>query len=415
MSEIFISMIFQEASRYIYYLNRGIWNVVPSPENLSNINYFVRTDFEGPLGLGDGALRVMSEYIHPKIFLPNSPDYGKIIYNATYDWYTDQTKTIRKTKDNKESPVFAQEGTDIVLALAPLLAVGVDQAKINQTVYRQFKRTPGSTEYLDFLKKNSGHIVAITTAWEEPHKIIAQELGLDGIVGTPFPIDIAKDLLMKSGHYQQEMEITWQYLNNCFKIIDQMQKVTDEQQTSLTNQLKERIGKFYNEQLGITYDVDSRRRRGPCKTYLGQIMEYIEAVGDRNKAAVARVSTRHKGTAAVITVGDGLNDWAMLFANGDIKEGNISIGLNGPEAAQAATFGLITPDVSVLIPAYQVFRWWTDGNRNVSLDRLLHIVQKEIGDLATIHLGGRYMDKIDQSLLDKHRIIKKQLRGEVIA
>lgn len=395
MSSLTTSLQERSLFRLTYFSEREIY----SPRLV------IATDFEGPLVLHDAAARVMSIKVRPEDIKASSPDYGNILYNATYDWYTKRTLLRRRTDGNKRpfgvKSLFAQEGTDISFAMAPLLAMGTNQAFINE-VAMQYKMTPGAKELIKYLKGKNSLIVAVTTAWEEPHQLIGKEIGIDSVVGSPFPIDQTKELLKAAGRWDEEIDLTRKYLNDCFLIIDQIENSQGAERELYKQKLHERIETFYEDELGISYDPLVRAVRKDYKTLLGQVIENIGAVGDRAKAAVAlSLFRRFKNSSISVSVGDGLNDSIMLAKN------DLSIGLNGPDAAKAAKIGIVTPDVQNLIPVYALLQ----ENPGISIEDLVRESRRLVDNKTIIHEGGL---NIPDWIIQEHRQMKKALRGEVI-
>lgn len=364
----------------------------------------IATDFEGPLVLHDAAARVMSRKVRPENATDSSLDYGNIIYNATYDWYTQRTLLRRRTDDNKrpfgEKPLFAQEGTDISFAMAPLLAMGTNQAFINK-IAMQYRMTPGAKELIKYLKRENSLVVAVTTAWEEPHKSIGEEIGIDGVIGSPFPVDQTRELLKATGRWDEEMNLTRKYLNDCFLIIDQMENSQGAERELYQRELYKRIETFYEDELGISYDPLVRADRKDHKTVLGQVIENIDAVGDRTKAAVALFLFRRFKNSISVSVGDGLNDSIML------AKSDLSIGLNGPDTARAAKIGVVTPNVRNLIPVYALLQ----KNPGISIEDLVRESSCLVDNNTIVHEGGL---NTPDWIIQEHRKMKKALRGNVI-
>lgn len=144
----------------------------------------VASDLEGPHLLGDTALNVMSLHVRPNSN-GHGIDHGATLYGVTYDWF----------EETFDKNGLGQEGSDILLAMPALLYFGVT-AEMIRKVAETSRRTPGSAEYVKYLKGQGAIVLGVTTAWEDAHKeIVISKLGLDGIVGTEFPIDVRKKSL----------------------------------------------------------------------------------------------------------------------------------------------------------------------------------------------------------------------------
>lgn len=96
-------------------------------------------------------------------------------------------------------------------------------------------------------------------------------------------------------------------------------------------------------------------------------------------------------------MGDGLNDQVMLGT------GKFSIGLNVVDAAKAAKIGIVTDNVSVLVPIIEILSYFYDR----PLDELVRMAQEKVGSDAIIHHGG---PDVPESLLQEHKKMKKQIR-----
>ena len=274
-------------------------------EAIKRAPIIVVTDLEGPQVLGDTAAEVMKGSIR----------YGDVIFNEVYDWYTARTQSRRK---NHKQVVYnnlglaqgtnllrAQEGTDITFALPLLISAGVTQSDINN-VARGYKQTPGGKQFIQELKEKGAVLIAVTTAWQEPSQIITNEIGIDYVVGTPFPIDETRDLLIRTGNFGKEMRPTEMFISDCQEIIEAIENSDEEDRVFLKQKLYERVGRYYEKELGISYDpsvLRQRKERGTkCPTLTGQIIEEIGVVGDRAKAATASYILKNSNPNAVIIV-----------------------------------------------------------------------------------------------------------------
>jgi predicted HAD superfamily phosphohydrolase len=251
-----------------------------SPE-IERYSSVVVTDLEGPLLLGDTALKVMSTYVRPEQGNPRI-DYGAVLYEETYNWF------MENFYNNK----VGQEGADIVLPLPLLLSLGVTDENLLEQA-RTSRRAPGAKEYLDFLKSQGALVVGVTTAWAAPHMEIANNIGLSGMIGTDFSLDDAKQKMIESGQMETEMQMTENFLSDCFEIITNRQTSQDDvEKKQLTQMLKERIGQFFVEEIGVKWDLTgkmvSTSPRDGYKTKLAEIMTSYRVIGCREKAKVAK-------------------------------------------------------------------------------------------------------------------------------
>jgi len=382
-------------------------------EAIKRAPIIVVTDLEGPQVLGDTAAEVMKGSIR----------YGDVIFNEVYDWYTARTQSRRK---NHKQVVYnnlglaqgtnllrAQEGTDITFALPLLISAGVTQSDINN-VARGYKQTPGGKQFIQELKEKGAVLIAVTTAWQEPSQIITNEIGIDYVVGTPFPIDETRDLLIRTGNFGKEMRPTEMFISDCQEIIEAIENSDEEDRVFLKQKLYERVGRYYEKELGISYDpsvLRQRKERGTkCPTLTGQIIEEIGVVGDRAKAATASYILKNSNPNAVIIVtGDGLNDIVMLEKCGNsFKRRNaISVGLNGPEAALFGDINLLTTDVSVYIKIVDVLR----QNGHSDLNETTGLIKGRLSNNGTVVYKR---DEVTDAVVLENKKMKKALRGIVI-
>jgi len=371
-----------------------------SPET-ERYNIVVATDLEGPLLLGDTSLKAMSTYVRPEHGNPKI-DYGSILFGETYNWFMEKFY-------NNVSGQLGQEGSDIVLALPSLLAIGVTNNNLLELA-RTSRKTPGSKEYINFLKSQGALVVGITTAWEKPHReIVLEELGLDGIIGTDFSLDDAKVKLSESEQMEIEMQMTRDFLSDCFQVITDRETCNENtKKDRLTHNLHQRIQHFFVGELGITWDQNGRIVSTQDKfiTELGAIMASYNVIGDKGKAEVAKIlfSKYASAGAPQIAIGDGYNDIRML------NQSPWSIGINGAKATEAAKIGVIANNVQILselIKLIQKFPEPTDEN----VRKVVTIARLRYGDKAIVHLGGKF-GTLSPRLLAMHQIGKREMRRE---
>ena len=379
-------MLSEQAVYFPELKQRNIFSVISSPE-IRRSSLVVATDMEGPQILGDTVAEVMSKKIL----------HGGIIYRATYDWYTETTSSRRRTRENRYPnglpPLSAQEGTDIIFTLPLLIAAGTDENYIQETAMK-YGRTPGSEKFLEYLKNEGALVVGVTTSLEEPNKAIGREIGLNDVIGTPFPLDQAREILEKPGN-MAEIAKTNSFLHDCDAIINEGGEYLP--------LLKERIGFFYENELGVSYDPEVRRQRVGHKTVIGAMIEEIGVVGDRSKAAIALALKRSKLIAGgfLVTIGDGTNDAAML----GLPEARLSIALNGGPVKEAK-IGVITNDMSVLISLIEIAK----RNPDMDIDSIIIEAQRDVKNRAIIHKGG---PDVAPEIIKKHSEMKKILRGQL--
>lgn len=366
-------------------------SLVPERERSSLV---IASDLEGPHLLGDTALNTMSHFVRPNSN-GHGIDHGATLYRATYDWF----------EERFDRHGLGQEGSDILLAMPALLYFDVTGEMIQREAENS-RRTPGSEEYIRYLKSQGAVVLGVTTAWKEAHRdIVINKVGLDGIVGTEFPIDDVREQLKSGGRWDEEMDLTGSFLQDSFVIIEQMANSANGQREELTSQLRKRIGQFYHGTLGISWDLQGRQIVINDKAAeIARIMTKYDVIGDKRKARVTRqlYSAYSKPGAVNLAIGDGLNDRRML------GESPWSIGINGADAAAAAKIGVIASDVGepLMIVTEMIRRnpLCTEAN----IQDVVRKAQKAVGDSATIHRGGR---DVSPKLLAKHRTMKKEIRG----
>jgi predicted HAD superfamily phosphohydrolase len=369
-----------------------------SPEILG-YKFVVVTDLEGPLLLGDTALKSMSTYVRPEQANPQI-DYGAVLFGETYNWFM----------ENFYNKNLGQEGSDIVLTLPALLAMGVTDNNLLREA-RTSRRTPGSKEYIDFLRSRGALVIGVTTAWSAPHREIVKDLGLDGMVGTDFSLDDARQKLIESGQLETEMQLTGKFLSDCFQIITNRETAQDNaEKDQLTQALKEKIGRFFVEEIGVTWNSDGKMvpasPRDGYKTKLAEIMTSYRVVGDREKAKIAKALFEKYAPSGIprIAIGDGFNDIRMLDCF------SWSIGLNGAKAAGAAKIGVITNNVQIIGELIKLIQQYPEPTKE-NVRKVVKIARSKLGHMGIIHLGGRFGCLSDQ-LIKWHKLAKNIMRQE---
>lgn len=361
-----------------------------------NHKIFVATDVEGPHLLGDTALEASKAFVRPKDERKfNNVDYGGKIFEATYAWFEEFDKKG-----------LGQDGSDIVLSLPPLILIGVTEEDLRRKA-EESKRTPGSPEFMEYLKKQDAIVAGVTTAWEKPHREIVKKMGMHYIFGTDFPLDTAKERLIASGRFEDEMDLTQRFLTSFFEIIDYIEKAKGKEKDILEERLREELDLFYNGELGITWNISgemcSTNGKG-FKTQLAKIMSGFDVVGYKRKAEVAaQFFSSCDGDTIKIAIGDGANDCKML------NESDWSFGVNGAKAVQSAKIGVITLSMDVFCDLTEIIKNNPHLCSRDSCEKVVWQAQKAVGGRATIHLGG---EDVPYELLEKHQEMKEVLRGE---
>lgn len=381
-------------------------------EEAEKSNVVVTTDVEGPLFLGDFIAEAMGEYLMPEgNAIKAIPSYGHLIYEEGWNWFTRDTASTRRgngyqTQD-RGSYSLSQEGTDTIFTLPMLLAAGASYEDLERLTL-QSKETPGARVLIDSLRNDGISVIGITTAPVEPYRRLFTERGVNAnnIIGSPFPIAETKQLLQDSGQYQREVAITQEFLEDAYRIIDNHSSISTEDGVNTrhfsvdgSELLQARIAKYINQDLGVSYDISQRKKRGPASTLMGQVIEASSMVGDRAKAALSQFTSRklQLGGGALVAMGDGANDAVML------QRAPISIGLNGPDAARAAKISVVTDNVASLRP---IFLEVANGQRDIR--SIVSYVQSRVGSSAIVTEGG---PNIPDYIIEQHRRMKKQLRG----
>ncbi|MEX2028665.1 MAG: hypothetical protein WD988_04175 [Candidatus Curtissbacteria bacterium] len=394
--------------------SRNMANLIPALGDKPS-EVVLGTDIEGPAALGDTIDEAMVEKTKPTNdrLLPDPIPYGHIIYEQTWQWFSNVTVPDRRPQAShrREQLSLAQEGTDTIFTLPLLLAQGVDY-KYLEDLTMQSKRTPGATEFFEDLCQGGTFTVGITTAPGRPYEAFFRKYGglqPQRIIGSPFPIDEARKILIQEGRYDEEIALAKAFIVDCIQIIHSNYQVPDsssdgqkELSASGRSLLQQRAARFYSQELGVSFDPIERKNRTGEITVLGQIIEAVGIVGDRAKAAVALTALRQHGTpdAILSAIGDGANDRVML------SRIPYSIGVNGAEAAQAAKIAVVTPDMRHVTPIFDQLR---GGERNIA--RIVAYAQRAVGSAAIIVMGGKDIDPV---ILAEARKMKKHLRGENI-
>jgi predicted HAD superfamily phosphohydrolase len=367
-----------------------------------NVGSILATDLEGPHVLGDAVAEAMSRLVRPENASEGGPDYGHILYEETYVYFTEQTQNRRFPRGGVPEGVRRlkwQEAQDTVFVLAPLLAVGATDEYL-ANVAAEYQRTPGSEDLIHYFRKE-GLVVGVTTAPEKPYKKVAEEIGLNGLVGSQLEIDAAREILIRGGHFDAEIHgIVRPFLSDFFTLVDlREQAKTIEEKSIYTTEMYRRIGKFYEEELGITYDIDKRKVRSEHKTILGNLIERSEIIGDRGKGAVAFSLFRNNGIADAFhgTLGDGLNDR-------DLLQHGFGVAINGGPPNHAKVL-VNTPNMRNLIPVFRIAK----ENPGAEIDDLVTEMRQEVDSETEVHKGG---NDVPQDVILRSREMKKRVRSK---
>lgn len=375
------------------------------------------TDVEGPLYLGDFIADAMENMLKPQNGrIKTYPSYGQIIYQQSWELFTAETignrRSLTLNDQRRTSHSLSQEGTDTIFTLPLLIAEGASYSYLENLALNSSKQTPGSGELIKRLDKEGIFMAGITTAPQEPYRTIVKKDGVldpSRIIGSPFPIDETKRLLEETGCLDTELSMVRDYLNECYFIIDRNSSFSEKDGNivrDLSNagklELLRRIKRFHDQQLGISYDFQTRKER-PSQTILGQVIEAVGMVGDRAKAAVAldvfrKMNSNNK--SLLVTMGDGANDAVMLY------KAPISIGINGADAAKAAKIGIVTENMLNLLP---IFEQLAGGERDIPT--IVARARDMVDPTTIIHEGGT---KTSEALLTAHKNMKRKLRGQNI-
>jgi len=379
--------------------------ITPQPGGSQEIYDIVKgTDVEGPQSLGDDACLLVNGRVKPEKAI-NDISYGTIFYTVQHDAYAEYAAKHR----------IGQIGSDVVLPLAPLLYNEVTDKEVADNAILTSGRTPGAPEYVSFLR-SLGHtrIVAITTAWAEPHrKLVLEDYGLDELIATEFSLDKAKQHLVDSGRLNQEMRMTGQWLKECFRLIQHRETTKNpDMWQQYNNELKATIMDFFVNKIGISWDEAGNMipANHVFTTELGRIMAQFHVIGDIEKArAVMELSQRFTlapDAPEVIYIGDGVNDGEAL------KVAPWSIALYGREAAKSAKIGVITHDVRNLKPLIEAIRRHRISTEE-NVEQVIFEANEANTDPNTIfHAGGPHTPKL---YLDLHDQAKIFVRGAVSA
>lgn len=404
----------QKEAELFRQLKRTILGLTSVPE-LPRSSLVSCSDVEGPWFLGDFIDQAMSEKCRPPNGKSNtSPNYGHIIYEEMWSYLNQTTGHLRRTENNqlpRSALSLSQEGTDTIFTLPLLLATGASYEYLKNLTFRS-KPTQGAQVLISHLQSEGIAVFGITTAPQEPYRALVEHthfLDPRQVIGSPFPIEETRELLMETGRWDKEMSPSKTFLEKCYQIIDENSQVIETNGSvtkSLTHLgrslLSETIRHFLHNELGITYDLKLRKSRGPAKTVIGQVIESSGIVGDRAKIAIALNVHRNYGAreSVLVTMGDGLNDTLML------RRAQISIGINGADAAKAAKIAVVTEDMQNVWP---IFEQVLAGQRDI--DVIVQRAQAEAGSDAIITRGGQ---DIPDGVLQQHRLTKRKLRGNII-
>jgi predicted HAD superfamily phosphohydrolase len=375
---------------------------LPSKPAIDRVPLVHLTDFEGPVGKGDGAFKVAEERIGPEP-LSHHTNYGAILYREEHEAFMDSVI-------NDETGRRGQVGHDVIFPLPALLYGGVTNEDIVRIVVDIFDRTPGSPEHIAYLKGKQAYTIGITTGYEQAHsKIALEDVGLDDLIATDFPIDRVREDLYKSGRWTTEMTMTGNWLRDCYALISKREKSgNDRERASLTRKLRLRIMNFFTEELGLTWNKEGEMApyQGKFRTELGKSMAGLYVVGDQEKANAVRLISSwdllQPGSPPPIFVADGINDTLGL------KAADWSIGLNGADAAEAAKIGVAALNIGPVLIALTNAILRHPQATPANVEAVINEAREDIHDpTVLIHKGGN--DARQHS--GRHIEVKTQIRG----
>lgn len=323
------------------------------------------TDLEGPILAGDTAMEAMKKFV-PK---------GEELYDATYKWYTEHFYNPNSNLD------LGQEAGDIIMALPTLLAYGVTGEHILE-IAKESKQINGSQSVIDLVKREGGLVFGVTSAWSQHHRPITEQIGVNGLFGTEFPVDEVREKFETNRTFQLEME-------NVRRFIERFILINNP--AVLTREVDCLIGDFFVNTLGIKFVNSDARER----SLIGSIVNQLKVIGDKGKLATFETIKRKKPTK-LIAMGDGLNDKLML------TESDWSIGVNGPKAVEGAKLGVITDDMGVVADIIKLIASGVSNPNEV-------VEVFKTNNRAIVHLGG---EDIPDSLVEKHKEMRKKIRGD---
>lgn len=357
---------------------------------------FIATDFEGPIVTGDPLAMIMAKRLQP--FMNGNLSYGTQLYNEIFNVYT----PLRMKNPRLE------RGRDTGFGTLPfLLAAGVTEKDLQEEA-KQYSYTPGALEYIQYLKSIGGIVIAITTAPENMYeKTVAKNIGIDAIIGTPYPIDLMRRHMQEAGVYEQEMRIVVDFLAECTTLFD-LSAQNPHLQPYLQEAIHERIRTFYFKDLGLELDPMARRERKVTKTMFAEMLERVGVVGSKSKAAIAHRFFQNAKNRLKVTIGDGGTDEEML------RHGDISIALNGGPI-YAAKYGLATPNVGVIPLICETAL----QNQGVSDDQFITLVTERIQkneqyrEMGIVFHKGGHENAAEYKLI--HDAMKRKLRGDEVA
>jgi hypothetical protein len=361
------------------------------------------SDVEGPIRIKDAARDIASIFIRPQNPKYNI-DYGTLFYD-------EQHNAIRTAYFDKG---LGQPGSDIILSLLPLLLSPATDRDLETEATKSI-RTPGSIEHIAHVKSHHSYLVAITTAWRQPHEKLLTQDGFDEIAATEFPIDAIRSRLKTSGAYGREIEgMTANWLEKrVFPLIDKRHEATGDpdQVSAITNQLRETIVSFYRDEIGITWDRFGRTVSSHL-TEIGDIIAKSYVVGDREKALVVRRLIRHRlllpHAPGIIVWADGKNDQLVL---GDAEGATWRVAVNGAAAATAANIGVVAADLSkpgiVLTEMFKRYPEQRPSHNQIA--KVVFEAQREVGGDALIHVAGPHTPR---GILREHDRMQQLVRGE---
>lgn len=317
-------------------------------------------DLEGPLTSQDNAYELM------KLF-PGGAKIFEVI--SRYD----DLLTLEGRLD--------YEPGDTLALIAPFLVYhGIHEDDIS-ALARKATLTAGAIRLISQLNAGGWRIFCISTSYEQYARYIANRLGIfsQNVASTSFPLG----------------KLSGQLCKEDFRYLEAMEKEILDRYPSDDNWIKERLDRFYWDEL--------------AKTRLGLLLEQVKPVGGQRKVEALRSFTRAQGQAfsECVVIGDSITDFKMLQAVD--QAGGLAIAFNANEyALPYATMGLASTHLDDLWPVLEA---WKKGKR-VAVEKLVREKEKAggSGDRGYFHwLTG--IKNIDAPL-EIHKRIRHVVRQE---
>lgn len=361
--------------------------------DLSGVTIGYASDGEGPQFCGDTAADSMNIVFPGTVTAPDGHVWqrGHYMHRMLGHWY-----------DNKVhiNAPDSQIGTAVSLGLPLLTAAGVTDEQLIDLAHTS-KSVPGSEAWRRHSRKTGGHILCVTTSSEVHHRPLGRALGLDGMVGTDMSIDRARRAFDHASQGEDELDSARAFIDRSMALMDGIEVGTLD-----PNELTESVAEYYLDTVGIL--------RGPRQhrtTIAAQQIDRTDLMGSTAKRGAAKAYFEALPETAVrVAIGDGSNDKTMLHSVSN------SIGVNGWQAANASTFGLITHDMSVMATLGEILKD-VDPERTRRHQEVINRVRgsdafKKAG--AELHAGGRlYRNALSLRYRQMHNEAREAVRGAV--